>query len=218
MPRATYPKPKGLNIGSLMLLVFALTAACSGGSSDPPTTPNGAVPSGGSIAFGGSTAHSGATGGAVPSGGSGSRAPSIGGATLSGGTGATGTGGAMAVGGQTCIPANPDGPADHATSGYESQPCSDCHKAALSGGIVYNPSGAATVAQATVTITPTDGTRLTAVTGSSGLFVFRDSISAPYVACVSKCPDTRCAKSTDHPSVADCGTCHGVTTPKIHLP
>jgi hypothetical protein len=109
-------------------------------------------------------------------------------------------------------------PPDHASSGYDSEPCSSCHGTALKGGLVYDPSGT-TVAQATVTVTPANGTELSAVTTSSGMFVFRDSIAAPYVACVSKCPDTVCSQATDHPTEADCGTCHDdVTTKKIHLP
>jgi hypothetical protein len=123
------------------------------------------------------------------------------------------------AGGPSCIPASPNGPPDHASAGYDGQPCSSCHGTALKGGLVYDLSGAATVAQATVTITPTNGTELTAVTGSNGMFVFWDSISAPFVACVSKCPDTVCSEATDHPDAADCGTCHDdVTTKKIHLP
>lgn len=152
------------------------------------------------------------------SGGTSARASSNGGAANSasskrerGGAEAT------ATGATSCKPPNTDGPAEHASSGYESQPCADCHKNALRGGLVFDQSGAV-VAQATVTIKLKDNSELVAATNANGMFVFRETIEAPYVACVSKCPDTVCSKSTDHPSVADCGTCHGVTASQIHLP
>jgi hypothetical protein len=241
MPHLTPSCPTRLGVVSFVSVACAIGDGCSGGSSDTNAVTGGTAPSGGSgatgalpsggtgaLASGGTSSGAGAsTGGAVPSGGSWAAVSSGGsgatGALPSGGTGAVASGGAGAAmatntGGQSCIPANPNGPAGHATAGYDTQPCSECHGAALSGGIVYGPSGTATVAQATVTITPVDGTALTAVTGSTGMFYFWDTPSGPYQVCVSKCPDTICSTETDHLNAGDCGTCHGVTTTKIHFP
>jgi hypothetical protein len=193
MPRATLSKPTRLSVVSFISAACLSTAACSSDSGDSGVTTGGAAPSGGI--------------GAMPTGGGGGT-----GAVASGGTGAVSTGG------QACAAPNPNGPADHATAGYDTQPCSACHASVYTGGFVYDPSGATTIAQATVTITPTGGVAQTAVTGSTGMFYFLGTIPAPYEVCVSKCPDTVCSTAADHPNAADCGTCHGVTTTKIHLP
>jgi hypothetical protein len=194
MPRVTFPKPTSLFIVSFVSACCILGAACSGGGGDGAS----------------STGGSGATGGMDPAftGGAGPGATGGTGAAVNGSTG----------GQQACIPANPNGPADHATAGYDSQPCSACHAQAYTGGFVYDTSLVTTVPQATVTVTPTGGAALTAVTGSTGMFYFPGIIPAPYEVCVSKCPDTVCSTATDHPNSGDCGTCHGVTTTKIHLP
>lgn len=233
MPSATHSRLTRLDVLLLTLLACEFSA-CSESNPDSGATNGGSATTGGSQAIGGSTSSttsassSSTTGGSRASTGgtsaSTTRASSAGGTSASttrtsssGGVDGTQAGGATAKTDQSCIPASQDGPPDHASSGYESQPCSDCHHDVLRGGLVYDASGK-TVAEATVTITPTGGTRLQAVTGSQGMFVFRETLSAPYVACVSKCPDTLCSKASDHASTDDCGTCHGVTTNKIHLP
>jgi len=219
----------------------ATGALPSGATGGLATGGNGAVATGGVGAFttGGSGALTTGGYGGLETGGSGALATGGVGALATGGVGAftTGGSGALTTGGyggletggaetsgaagtgaQSCIPANPNGPADHMTAGYDTQPCSSCHGAALVGGVIYDPAGTARVAQATVTITPTDGGPLTAVTGSTGMFYFWDAIPAPYQVCVSRCPDTICSTEADHQSGGDCATCHGVTTPEIHFP
>src|SRR5512145_994807 len=52
------------------------------------------------------------------------RSSSSGGATAE-------AGGTTAATARSCVPASQDGPPDHPSSGYESQPCSDCHHDAL---------------------------------------------------------------------------------------
>jgi hypothetical protein len=140
--------------------------------------------------------------------------------TPSGGASTKATGGAstLAMGGSSCIPASTDIPADHPTDGPDTQPCSGCHATAIAGGFVFDPSGSVPVSGATVTLKPTSGASMTAITGSKGMFRFPGDLPAPFEACVSKCPDTACSTASDHQSAGDCGTCHGLTTPKIHLP
>jgi hypothetical protein len=137
----------------------------------------------------------------------------------SGSGGSTGTGATTGTGGgaQACIPANPNGPADHPAAGYDTQPCTACHATAYTGGFVYDAAGGP-VAQATLTLTPTGAGPLTAVTGSTGMFYYSGLVPAPYEVCISRCPDTVCSAVGQHPNAGDCGTCHGVTTPRIHLP
>jgi hypothetical protein len=194
---ATRSKPTWLGVVPFISIALAIGAACSSGSTDNNGTA-GSVNS----STGGRTATSSATGGAP------------------GGTGTVASGGTSAVasGGKSCVAANPDIPADHEAEGYDTKPCSGCHGSAISGGFVFDPSGTVPVSQATVTITPASGAPRTAVTGTQGIFHFSGDIVAPFGACVSKCPDTVCAKATDHLNAGDCGTCHGVTEPKIHLP
>ncbi|HMA97729.1 MAG TPA: hypothetical protein VKP30_33820 [Polyangiaceae bacterium] len=244
MPCATLSSHSRLDFLLLSLIACAF-ASCSGSTSDNGA-PNGSTStSGGTQGVGGRASYSSTSGTHLSSTAGGSDSSSGGTATLitkasggastttargsslggnttlvtkaSGGASTAQAGGTTAATARSCVPASQDGPPDHLSSGYESQPCSDCHHDALRGGLVYNPAGD-TVAGATIEITPQDGSVLQAVTGSNGMFVVREPISAPYVACVSKCPDMRCSKSSDHPSTDDCGTCHGVTTNKIQLP
>jgi hypothetical protein len=202
--------PVRFSVISFLLVVSASVSACSGGGADD----NGAT---GGVSFGGTTGF------LVPNG--------PGGGITSGGTGVTsalqtgGSGNTPAVGSSTvasgsraCIPAATQIPDDHATEGFDTKPCSACHNSSISGGFVVDSTGSAPISHATVTLTSTNGTQRTAVTTSNGMFAFPGAILAPYEACVSKCPDTVCSKTTDHPNANDCGTCHGVTTTKIHLP
>ena len=172
------------------------------------------VATGGANSSGIGGAHSGGTqtGGTHSSGASST--------TSFGGASAEATGGAStkATGGSSCIPASTDIPADHPTDEADTQPCSGCHATAITGGFVFDPSGSVPVSGATVTLKPTSGASRTAITGSKGMFHFSGDVPAPFEACVSKCPDTACSTASDHQNAGDCGTCHGLSTLKIHLP
>ena len=209
MLRLTPSTPAWLGVVSFVLVPLAVGAACSNNNHDNDGTIGGATSS-----TGGSAAGSSGAGGAHSGG---TRAST---AQPTGGKGIAPTGGASAAatGGQPCIAASTDIPPDHQADGSDTQPCSGCHGTAIAGGFVYNPSGSVPVSGATVTLTPTSGAAFTAVTGSKGMFHFSGDIPVPYQACVSKCPDTVCSTVTDHQNAGDCGTCHGVTEPKIHLP
>jgi hypothetical protein len=196
-----------LRLSAFLLVVsasFTIETGCSSGNDKNVAT-------GGATTAGSGGAHSGGT-----------QASSTwsGGAQSSGGRSATSTSGAStkATGGNSCIPTRTDIPADHPTEDTDNQPCSSCHGTAIAGGFVFDPSGSTAVSGATVTIKPTSGGSKTAVTGSKGMFRLPGDISSPFEACVSKCPDTVCSKVTDHQNAGDCGTCHGVTASKIHLP
>jgi len=143
-----------------------------------------------------------------------------GGTHSSGASSTTSSGGASTktTGGSSCIPASTDIPADHPTDEADTRPCSGCHATAIAGGFVFDPSGSVPVSGATVTLKPTSGASRTAITGSKGMFHFSGDMPAPFEACVSKCPDTACSTASDHQNAGDCGTCHGLTTSKIHLP
>lgn len=201
--------------GLIFALSFCATAAgCGGGNTG---TPDGFASSG----TAGAVASSSASGG-TPSGGAGTGSPRpIGGIvnTPSGGRDAA-TGGTNPVvgGGKSCIAANPNIPKNHSAEGFDTEPCSGCHGTAMSGGFVFDSSGKFPISEATVTLTPPSGAKRTAVTGSNGMFSFQGDITAPFEACVSKCPDTVCSKVTDHADAGDCGICHGATTTQIHLP
>lgn len=144
-----------------------------------------------------------------------------------GGTG--GTGGAAS--GTNCTPPVSGGPYTHLESGFSvtnNQPCVNCHELPYIGGYLYDgPTSSKTVAEATLVVTPASGTPLTAVTGPDGMFFFGtdatvtvpQAITAPYTACVSKCPTaTVCSITNGHTTTADCGTCHdGTTTGKVYL-
>lgn len=211
---AKIPMPLCLRVTPLVLTGFlALETGCasSGGSGDKND------PTGGATSSGIAGAHSGGaqTGGTHSSGGSNTVST-----VSSGGASVNATGGANTngTGGNSCIPASTDLPAVHATDEGNTQPCSSCHGTAIAGGFVFDASGSVPVSGVTVTIKPTNGAARTAVTGSKGMFRFSGDIPAPFEACLSKCPDTECSTVTDHQSAGDCGTCHGATVPKLHLP
>jgi hypothetical protein len=83
-------------------------------------------------------------------------------------------------------------------------------------GTVYSSaSGGAAVVGATVTITGSNGTKITMVTGSSGNFYTSSTISFPATIQVSKCPDTATMPTTL--TLGGCNSCHG-STMRIHLP
>jgi hypothetical protein len=116
-----------------------------------------------------------------------------------------------------CIPPASGGPRVHDPD-YDGQRCARCHDSTYIGGYVYDGITSSTpVSMATVTITLADGTELSAVTGPGGFFQIEGEPTAPYEACVSKCPDTRCAASGTHLSTDDCSVCHDASL-RIHLP
>lgn len=146
----------------------------------------------------------------------------------------TGTGGASS--GQNCKAPTSGGPYVHVESIYSAtsnQPCSGCHfapKPEYKGGYLYDgPTSSKTVAEATIVLTPTNGSPITTVTGPDGMFFFgtnginttTQSIPSSYTACVSKCPTVAVCSKTNpnaHITNADCGTCHdGSTTDRVYL-
>lgn len=146
-----------------------------------------------------------------------------------------GTGGSGPIPGESCAQPAPGGPYVHTERGYsttQNRPCIGCHAIETpnyKGGFLYDgPEGTATVAEATVTLKPDDGSpALTATTGPDGMFFFGDygqttsaaEIPAGYVACVSKCPTSEiCSPAGTHPTNDDCGTCHdNATTGRVYL-
>ncbi|HEY5958078.1 MAG TPA: hypothetical protein VIV60_16055, partial [Polyangiaceae bacterium] len=148
--------------------------------------------------------------------------------------GASSSGGASSMGGgtQNCTPPASGGPYTHSEFVFGNQPCSGsgCHRApkpVFKGGFLYEgPDSTKTVADATVTLTQSNGTVTTAVTGPDGMFFFGTvgptsvgkDYGAPYTACVSKCPLKVCSANNEHTNSDDCVTCHdGSTTGKIYL-
>lgn len=131
--------------------------------------------------------------------------------------------------GVDCEPPASGGARVHAAWDFDSdyQSCRICHDETYTGGYVYDGLTSATVvAQATVTITPANGTPIKAVTGPGGMFFLgevgpppskRLPLTAPYTACVSKCPDTVCSLPGTHPTADNCGDCHNEEL-RIHLP
>jgi hypothetical protein len=138
--------------------------------------------------------------------------------------GSPGTGGAGSVGGGACVPAASGGPYTHTEYVYGNQPCSGsgCHtapKPVFKGGFLYEgPTSSTTVVEATITLTPAGGVPVTAVTGPDGMFFFgtvgatstAKEFTAPYTACVSKCPLSLCSIANGHTTTDDCQTanCH----------
>jgi Ca2+/Na+ antiporter len=83
-------------------------------------------------------------------------------------------------------------------------------------GTVYaSATGGAAVSGATVTITGSNGTKITLVTGSAGSFYTSSAISFPAKVEVSKCPDISAMPATINSG--DCNSCHTSST-RIHLP
>ena len=138
------------------------------------------------------------------------------------GTGGTSGTGGSGAGTTKCTPPASGGPYVHSSATTGQTPCSygGCHTApAFLGGFVFDGITSDTsVAEATVTITPTSGTPLTAVTGPDGMFFLGTrngatgtpfTLNAPYTTCVSKCPKMVCSSgTTNHTTAADCSTCH----------
>jgi len=83
-------------------------------------------------------------------------------------------------------------------------------------GTVYSSAtGGSAVVGATVTLTGSNGTKVTAVTGSLGNFYISSAISFPATVQVSKCLDTAIMPTPI--TAGGCNNCHGATM-RIHLP
>jgi len=161
-----------------------------------------------------STASSGG-GTAVHSGGAaGSTSTHVGGA---GGTAAGGTTGTVA-----CTPALM-GTTSHSVGNYDNLSCNkaDCHAGAprIGGWVYASAKGYPWIGSATITITNTDGSTLTANSADDGFFDFGPApvVTSPYKVCASKCPSTDC-NTTTHTST-DClsSGCHAQPTQRIYV-
>jgi hypothetical protein len=148
------------------------------------------------------------------------------------GTADAGTPPPVDAGSGNCAQPASGGPYMHTEPVFGSQACSTggCHRApkpVYQGAFLYDgPSSSTTVAEATLTITPASGAPIKVVSGIWGMFfigsitdtVTATPFSAPYTACVSKCPLTVCSITNGHTTSDDCGTCHdGYTTTKVYL-
>ena len=192
-----------------VLIIAISMLGCSYGTSIAEQLGTGgrssSVGSGGSadVQTGGTTAAGGAMGTAGTT-----SAPGTGGATS-----APGTGGAAS----SCATAATGGP----TGMNSGQGCLTCHATAqsppmtLAGTLYSAASGGNAVTGATVTVTGSNGTKVTMVTGSLGNFYSGTAVTFPATVQVSKCPDTANMSATI--SVGDCNSCHA-STMRIHLP
>jgi hypothetical protein len=116
-----------------------------------------------------------------------------------------------------CMPPASGGPRMHYPD-YDLQRCALCHDATYVGGYVYDGITSNTaVSMATLTLTPANGVPITAVTGPGGMFRVVGNFTAPYTACVSKCPDKACSAPSTHTTTEDCVVCHNAAL-RIHLP
>lgn len=103
------------------------------------------------------------------------------------------------------------------------QACVSCHGSGQSpamtvAGTVYaSATGGSGVSGATVTVTGSDGKKVTMVTGRSGNFYSNSSISFPATVQVSKCPDTQTMPTTITKGDCNMGGCH-TSAMRIHLP
>lgn len=124
---------------------------------------------------------------------------------------------------QNCSAPAKGGPYTHSEWVYGTMPCSGrgCHRAepVFNGGFLYDgPLSTTTVPEATITLIPSSGAPIETVTGVDGMFFFGTvsansvptPLTAPYTACVSKCPLTICSVTNGHKTTGDCQTsnCH----------
>ena len=148
---------------------------------------------------------------------------------------ASGTRGGSSVSGDagSCAPPAYGGPYTHSEYSFGQQSCSTggCHsppKTVFEGGFLYDgpassntlvgPMSSNTVAEATITLVPASGKPITVITGPDGMFFFGtvgtvsvpQALTAPYTACVSKCPLSVCSITNGHTTTGDCQTsqCH----------
>jgi hypothetical protein len=103
---------------------------------------------------------------------------------------------------------------------YDYEGCEKCHAGTNPywGGWLYdNALGDAWIGGATVTLSNSDGTAVTAPTADDGFFYFSGGIGAAFLPCVSKCPDTVCAQATHTSSSCQDAACHGGKGRSIYL-
>jgi len=86
----------------------------------------------------------------------------------------------------------------------------------IAGTVYSSASGTSGVSGATVTITGSDGAKITMVTGSLGNFYSNSAVSYPAKVEVSKCPDTLTMTATINKGSCNASGCHA--TMRIHLP
>ncbi len=140
------------------------------------------------------------------------------GTTVGGAGTSTGAGGTSST--VACTPESL-GTTTHPVGNYDNLSCNkaDCHVGEVGGWVYASAKGYPWVRGATITITNTDGTVLTARSGEDGFFDFgaEPKISSPYKVCVSKCPNTDC-NLTPHTST-DClsSGCHALPTLRIYV-
>ena len=106
------------------------------------------------------------------------------------------------------------------------QACLSCHSGSnpasgiamtLAGTIYGTATGGTAVSGATVTVTGSNGAKITMVSGSNGDFYSTSAISFPATVTISKCPNTQTMPTTI--SSGDCNSCHNNSAnPRIHLP
>ena len=128
------------------------------------------------------------------------------------------------AGSGNCTPPASGGPYTHTEPAFGNQACSSggCHcppGTVFQGGFLYDgPLSSTTIAEATLTITPASGKPIKVVSGVDGMFFIgtvTDSatpipLTAPFTACVSKCPTTVCSTPNGHTTTNDCqsSNCH----------
>lgn len=144
------------------------------------------------------------------------------------GTTDAGGSGTSASSGRACESPVSGGAYVHGSFVYGSQACSNCHSTpAFVGGFLFDgPTSKTIVPQASITLVSGSGTPIAAASGPDGMLFFgtvsdsptTQTLTSPYTACVSKCPQTICSITNGHSTTDDCGTCHnGSTTGKLYL-
>jgi len=106
------------------------------------------------------------------------------------------------------------------------QACLGCHSGSnpsagiamtLAGTVYSTSTGGTAVTGATVTVTGSNGAKITMVSGSNGDFYSTSAISFPATVTISKCPNTMTMPGTI--SNGNCNSCHdNSANPRVHLP
>ena len=125
--------------------------------------------------------------------------------------------GGTSTGGAPCaLP--PDTARTH-PGNFDNRSCNSagCHVQFVGGWVYTNAAADGLVGQATVTLTSSDGSQVTAQTASDGFFQLEGAVTSPFTPCVVKCEDEACA--TEPHTSTDCqgSSCHGADNQRIHL-